>query len=146
MYGNDLSSRRRTLKGGRCRLTRFCSRWSASTSVPVTIVSIVATRPAICRMPTRVSLEPAWKYDRTRGRSDFALPTYSTSPRVSRKRYTPGLVGTRFSWLSIVSVAKAEASVPSGYPAGVRGLVLVLLVFFAWTAPAFAGGPYMLVG
>ncbi len=38
------------------------------------------------------------------------------------------------------------ASVPSGYPAGVRGLVLVLLVFFAWTTPAFAGGPYMLVG
>ena len=42
MYGNDLSSRSRTLNGGRWRLTRFCSRWSASTSVPVTIVSISA--------------------------------------------------------------------------------------------------------
>jgi len=31
MYGNDLSSRRRTLNGGRWRFTRFCSRWSAST-------------------------------------------------------------------------------------------------------------------
>ena len=40
MYGNDLSSRSRTLNGGRWRLTRFCSRWSASTSLPVTIVSI----------------------------------------------------------------------------------------------------------
>ena len=28
--GNDLSSRSRTLNGGRWRLTRFCSRWSAS--------------------------------------------------------------------------------------------------------------------
>ena len=33
MYGNDLSSRSRTLNGGRWRLTRFCSRCSASTSV-----------------------------------------------------------------------------------------------------------------
>ena len=32
MYGNDLSSRSRTLNGGRWRLTRFCSRCSASTS------------------------------------------------------------------------------------------------------------------
>ena len=45
MYGNDLSSRRRTLNGGRWRLTRFCSRWSASTSEPVTITSMSATRP-----------------------------------------------------------------------------------------------------
>ena len=55
MYGNDLSSRRRTLYGGRWRLTRFCSRCSASTSVPVTIVSISSTRSAICRIPGRVS-------------------------------------------------------------------------------------------
>ena len=40
MYGNDLSSRSRTLNGGRCRLTRFCSRWSASASLCVTITSM----------------------------------------------------------------------------------------------------------
>ena len=40
MYGNDLSSRSRTLNGGRWRLTRFCSRWSASASLWVTITSI----------------------------------------------------------------------------------------------------------
>ncbi len=27
-----------------------------------------------------------WKYERTRERSDFAFPTYSTSPSASRKR------------------------------------------------------------
>src|SRR6476661_253199 len=86
MYGNDLSSRSRTLNGGRWRLTRFCSRCSASTSLDVTIVSIVSTRLAIARMPWRVSLDPAWKYDRTRGRSVFALPTYSTEPAESRNR------------------------------------------------------------
>src|SRR5437667_28291 len=46
MYGKDLSSRRRTLNGGRWRLTRFCSRWRASASVPVTITSRSATRSA----------------------------------------------------------------------------------------------------
>ena len=71
--GRDLLSR--TLYGGRWRFTRFCSRCSASTSVPVTIVSISSTRSAIWRIPGRVSDEPGWKYDRTRGRSDFALPT-----------------------------------------------------------------------
>ena len=44
MYGNDLSSRSRTLNGGRWRLTRFCSRWSASASLWVTITSIRAIR------------------------------------------------------------------------------------------------------
>src|SRR6478736_9098591 len=105
MYGNDLSSRNRTLYGGRWRLTRFCSRWSASTSLEVTIVSIASTRAAICRMPCRVSLEPGWKYWRTRGRSDFAFPTYSTSSFASRRMYTPGPAGRRFSWLSMRSVA-----------------------------------------
>ncbi len=42
MYGNDLSSRRRMLNGGRWRLTRFCSRWSASASVRVTMTSTSA--------------------------------------------------------------------------------------------------------
>ena len=53
MYGNDLSSRRRTLNGGRWRLTRFCSRWSASTSVPVTITSRSAMRPGSCGIAAR---------------------------------------------------------------------------------------------
>src|SRR4051794_2151570 len=107
MYGNDLSSRNRTLYGGRWRLTRFCSRCSASTSLDVTIVSIVSTRVAICRMPWRVSLDPGWKYWRTRGRSDFALPTYSTSSFALRRMYTPGTVGRRFSWFSMESAAIA---------------------------------------
>ena len=34
----------RTLNGGRWRFTRFCSRWSASTSLPVTITSTSETR------------------------------------------------------------------------------------------------------
>src|SRR5881628_3277482 len=55
MYGNELSSRSRTLNGGRWRLTRFCSRWSASTSVPVTIVSTAATRETSWSIPARVS-------------------------------------------------------------------------------------------
>ncbi len=74
MYGNDLSSRSRTLNGGRCRLTRFCSRWSASTSLPVTITSISPTRSRSARIWTRPSCD-FWKYERTRGRSDFAFPT-----------------------------------------------------------------------
>ena len=85
MYGNDLSSRSRTLNGGRWRLTRFCSRWSASTSLPVTITSMSATRSGSCRIWTRPSVV-RWKYERTRDRSDFALPTYSTSPAASRNR------------------------------------------------------------
>ena len=109
MYGNDLSSRSRTLNGGRWRLTRFCSRCSASTSLEVTIVSIVSTRSAIWRMPWRVSLEPAWKYERTRGRSDFALPTYRTSPVRVAEEVDAGLRGTRFSWLSMRSVAIGPA-------------------------------------
>ena len=75
MYGKDLSSRSRTLNGGRWRLTRFCSRWSASTSVPVTITSMSATRSGSCWIVARVSEEDCWKYERTRGRSDLALPT-----------------------------------------------------------------------
>ena len=74
MYGNDLSSRSRTLNGGRCRLTRFCSRWSASTSLPVTITSTSATRSDSWRIWARPS-PVFWKYERTRGRSDFAFPT-----------------------------------------------------------------------
>src|SRR5207248_10542339 len=79
MYGNDLSSRSRTLNGGRWRLTRFCPRWSAATSLDVTIVSTSEMRATILSIPWRVSLRPAWKYERTRDRSAFALPTYSTS-------------------------------------------------------------------
>ena len=44
MYGNDLSSRSRTLNGGRWRLTRLCSTCSASASLPVTITSRSAIR------------------------------------------------------------------------------------------------------
>ena len=73
MYGNDLSSRRRTLNGGRWRLTRFCSRCSASTSVFVTITSTSATRSGNRWIVERES-GVAWKYERTRGRSDLALP------------------------------------------------------------------------
>ena len=79
MYGNDLSSRSRTLNGGRCRLTRFCSRWSASTSLPVTITSTSATRSGQLPDPD-AAVAARWKYERTRERSDFALPTYRTSP------------------------------------------------------------------
>ena len=59
MYGNDLSSRSRLLNGGRWRLTRFCSRWSASASVRVTITSTSSTRSVSCAVPTRES--PRWK-------------------------------------------------------------------------------------
>src|SRR5438045_3910593 len=88
MYGNDLSSRRRTLNGGRCLLTRFCSRWSASTSLPVTITSTSATRAGRLRICARPSVV-FWKYERTRGRSDFALPTQRTWPSASRHREPP---------------------------------------------------------
>jgi hypothetical protein len=60
MYGKDLSSRSRTLNGGRYRLTRFCSRCSASTSLPVTITSMSATRSGNCAIACLTSAE-AWK-------------------------------------------------------------------------------------
>ena len=55
MYGKDLSSRSLTLNGGRCRLTRFCSRCSASASLWVTITSTRPTRPTSWSMPARAS-------------------------------------------------------------------------------------------
>src|ERR1700694_5204832 len=67
IYGNDLSSRSRTLNGGRWRLTRFCSRCSASTSVSVTITSKSATRPGSWPLAARVS--PFSQSLRTRGRA-----------------------------------------------------------------------------
>src|SRR6266516_4653813 len=113
MYGNDLSSRRRTLNGGRWRLTRFCSRWSASTSVPVTITSTSAIRFTMRAIPARVS-PPCWKYERTRGRKVFALPTYSTSPRSSLKMYTPGWRGSFFSRSSSLSITCPKYPGPNG--------------------------------
>src|SRR5918911_1027339 len=71
MYGNDLSSRSRTLNGGRWRLTRFCSRCRASTSFCVTITSISVTRSGSWRIAARES-RLCWKYERTRGRKDVA--------------------------------------------------------------------------
>jgi hypothetical protein len=73
MYGYDLSSRRRTLNGGRCRRMRFCSRWKASASVVVTTTSTRSTRST--RLPRPLRASPPRKYERTRARSDFALPT-----------------------------------------------------------------------
>ena len=92
MYGYDLSSRRRMLNGGRCRLIMFCSSSSASFSVLAASSSMSSIRPTSSAV-IRVAYSSRRKYDCTRLRSDFALPTYSTSPFPSRNRYTPGLSG-----------------------------------------------------
>src|SRR6266571_3577999 len=142
MYGKDLSSRSLTLNGGRCLLTRFCSRCSASTSVPVTITSTSCTRSGNCESVGR-SRPRAWKYERTRGRSDFALPTYNSWPSASRNRYTPGFVGSPFScsWTrSFITNA--------GYPGSMRRRFALVAALFLVVLPgrAVAGGPAMQVG
>ena len=74
MYGYDLSSRSRMLNVGRWRLIRFCSRKSASVSDSAetnSMVSIRSTSSAVLA----VAYASRRKYDRTRERSDFALPT-----------------------------------------------------------------------
>ena len=134
MYGNDLSSRSRTLNGGRWRLTRFCSRCSASTSLEVTIVSIWSTRFAIVRMPCRVSLEPAWKYERTRGRSDFALPTYSTSPAGRGRDRRPGRPAGASAGLRN-GPGPSEAQGTVGRREGDPARSLLLAAVAAWAAP-----------
>jgi hypothetical protein len=73
-YGKFLSSRSRTLKGGRSRLMKFDSRMSASSSVFTTTNSTSAISET--RRAVRGGwIAPGWKYDRTRDRSDFAFPT-----------------------------------------------------------------------
>ena len=73
-HGYDLSSRYFTLKRGSNSLIQLYSSWSASTSVLTTVhstadaeVTIVAVRA--WRLPT------SWKYDESRARRFFALPT-----------------------------------------------------------------------
>ena len=150
MYGNDLSSRSRTLNGGRCRLTRFCSRCSASTSLGVTIVSIVSTRlgqlrgcPGACRSSPPGS---------TSARADAATsPCRRRAPRPPRRGRgrRPAAAGTRFSWLSMRSDGhrSCQRTEALRWPETCGGLCLVLLVLSAPAPrPALAGGPYMLVG
>src|ERR1700745_3464185 len=71
---------------------RLFSRASASFSLSTTIYS----KSAISRTSDPV-LASCWllsrKYERTRLRSDSALPTYSITPAASWNRYTPGCVG-----------------------------------------------------
>src|SRR5689334_6192274 len=90
--GYDLSSRYLTLKRGSNSLIQEYSSCSASTSVLTTVhstdaavVTMVAVRG--CR------LAMSWKYDVSRERRFFAFPTYTTRPRASRNRYTPGEAG-----------------------------------------------------
>ena len=84
MYGNDLSSRSRTLNGGRWRLTRFCSRWSASTSLPVTIVSIVGD--AVDELPDALPRVAASRPGSTGARAGAATsPCRRTARRLARR-------------------------------------------------------------
>ncbi len=72
-YGKRLSSRSRTLNGGWWRLMRLASRISASTSLVTTIVRTSATRSTIFAVRYACAAE-SWKYERTRLRSETALP------------------------------------------------------------------------
>ena len=67
-----MSSFRRMLKRGRCFLMRLYSRNSASTSLRTAIHSTVAAASTIWRVR---SMRPVPKYDITRLRRFFALPT-----------------------------------------------------------------------
>ena len=83
MYGYDLSSRRRMLKGGRCCLMKRCSASRASASFWVATKSIDSTRDSISSAPRA---ERPLKCEPTRLRIDFALPTYSARPPASLNR------------------------------------------------------------
>src|SRR5260370_24858603 len=72
---------------------RLFSSARASRSLSTTMVS----RSAISRTnePVLASIHrDSRKYERTRLRSDPALPTYNTAPAASLNRYTPALSGS----------------------------------------------------
>src|SRR3984885_6231012 len=92
MYGKLLSSRRVTLKRGRCSLIRLYSSSSASTSECVTVTSMAA----ICCTSacTFGAILPGFKEGANRSRKLRALPTYSRSCFALYMRYTPGRLGS----------------------------------------------------
>ena len=75
-----MSSFSRMLNRGRCFLIRLYSRNSASTSLRTAIHSTESAVLTICAVR---SDSPVEKYDITRLRRLFALPTYSTRPSAS---------------------------------------------------------------
>ena len=81
----------RRLYRGLCSAISRSSRISASSDVPHSIPRTPVAMPTIS--PIRLRVSEAVKYDRTRVRRSFDLPTYSTSPRSSVNRYTPGACG-----------------------------------------------------
>ncbi len=69
-----MSSRYFTLKRGSNSLIQEYSSCSASTSVPTTVHSTEAALVTSCRV-RGWSCRTSWKYDESRGRRLFALPT-----------------------------------------------------------------------
>src|SRR6266508_2533753 len=82
----------RRLYRGLCSAISRSSRTSASSAVPHSMPRTEEAMPIISPIRDRVSA--AVKYDRTRTRRSFDFPTYSTSPRSSVNRYTPGACGS----------------------------------------------------
>jgi hypothetical protein len=73
------------LKRGSNSLIQLYSSWSASTSVLTTVHSTELAVVTICRV-RGCRFCTSWKYEDSRLRRLFALPTYTTRPRSSRKR------------------------------------------------------------
>src|SRR6059058_624099 len=80
------------LNRGSYSLIQEYSSCSASTSVVTTVHSTEAAVVTICRV-RGCRFAVSWKYDVSRLRRLFALPTYTTRPRSSRNLYTPGCTG-----------------------------------------------------
>ncbi len=87
-----MSSRYLTLNLGSYSLIQEYSSDSASTSVATTTQSTDVAVVTIARV-RGCSVAGSAKYDVSRARRLRALPTYTTWPLPSRKRYTPGWVG-----------------------------------------------------
>ena len=122
MYGNDLSSRSRTLNGGRWRLTRFCSRCSASASV-CGHDHLDAARPARPAGRSRAGVAARLKYVRTRAAA--TSPCRCRGPRRVRRGRgrRPGRVGSARSCSRMPSRPRELA-----YPAHVERLLACRLV------------------
>src|SRR6476660_9698781 len=82
------------LNRGRYCLMKLCSASSASASVATTTHTNCSTAASISAWPGLLGTCALAKCDATRLRTDLALPTYSTRPRPSRNRYTPGWSGS----------------------------------------------------
>ena len=93
-----VSSRSRMLNTSRCRLTRLCSRCSASASFRVTITSTSEMSGTSCAVPTRPS--PRWKWLRD-GASGATSPSQHPSHSCLRPDQVqrPGAPGAAFPTL-----------------------------------------------